>query len=198
MDYIKKVEIMKAAIQAEMIISEDQKQSIEKSVEKGIIDGFLRIEQLLEKEKRVVEPYFFFPVERVQEGFGFWNSGGYNLCDNIGRSAVAAGADGERLKIVRCINERNGKHCLTVVYPGCYIAISIASNRMESDNTSVYRICEFHQIADQYQAKCEKVHQMEPMLTRLNEEDEKMLSRLMGVSNRVAITPNLYKLWELL
>lgn len=190
MNYKKKIEIMKKAIQAELIFPEEQMHC----VEKGIIDGFLRIENLEMTEQRAVEPVVYMPVERIQEGFGFWNSGGYNQEGRIGTSAVAAGADGERLKIVRYLIEQNGRHSLSVVYPGCFIAVSVANDTIESDNTSVYQIVGFQKVDCGFQAKCWKVLQMSPRMSRLSEQEEDMLNRLLAASNRIATSPNLYKL----
>lgn len=190
MNYEKKVEIMKNAILAELLFPEEQMNSIEK----GIIDGFLKIAHLENLERLSMEPAVYIPVERVQEGFGFWNSGGYNPNGRMGSAAVAAGVDGERLKIVRYVSEQNGKHCLAVVYHGCYIAISVAKDTLESDNTSVYQISGFQRSDNGFTAKCFKVFQMSPSMSRLSASDEDKLNRLIGVSNRIATSVNLVKL----
>ena len=136
----------------------------------------------------------YFPVERVQEGFAFWNSGGFNTRGNIGRSAVAAGLEGERLKLVRYKSEYNGKHSLAVVYPGCFLAVSVANNTLESDNTMVYQVLGFIRQENEYQAKCKKVFQMEPKRSLLTEGQEERLERIIGVANRIAVSPNLRRL----
>lgn len=190
MKYEKRIEILLAAVQVEMELSE----RLIDGIRKGLIDGFLRIERLETEEKRAVDTSFYVPVERIKEGFGFWNSGGYNTDGYIGNSAVAAGLDGEKLRQVRYINERNGRHSLAVVYPGCYVAVGIARNMMECDNVSVYQIHEFVWRDEMFQARCRKVMQMDPRVSFLTEEQEKRLARLIGLANKIAIAPNLYKL----
>lgn len=190
MKYERNLEIMMAAIQAETGRSEEELREIRG----GIIDGFLRIERLKAEEERALDRWCYFPVERVQEGFAFWNSGGFNTRGNIGRSAVAAGLEGERLKLVRYKSEYNGKHSLAVVYPGCFLAVSVANNTLESDNTMVYQILGFIRQENGYQAKCKKVFQMEPKRSLLTEGQEERLERIIGVANRIAISPNLRRL----
>ncbi len=187
MVYQKKIEIMKAAVRAEI-----GNEVPEELLEKGIIDGFLRIEQLDSMERRAAAPYFYFPVERVQEGFAFWNSGGFDRFS--GKSAVAAGADGEKLRLVRYKNEKNGNHSLSIIYPGCFLAMSSARDVMESYNTIVYRVISFEIAAQGYVAKCQKVLQIDPYYSALDREQENRLQRLIKVSNRIATTPDLYKL----
>lgn len=190
MKYEKRIEILLAAIRTETEMSD----KLLESIKKGLIDGFLRIERLETEEKRAVDSSYYFEVERIQEGFGFWNSGGYNTAEYIGSSAVAAGLDGEKLRQVRYQHERNGKHSLAVVYPGCYVAIGIARDTFESDNVSVYQIQSFTQRDEKYQARCKKVLQMEPRMSWLTEEQEERLNRLICLANKVATTPDLYKL----
>lgn len=179
-----------AALQAETGRSEEEL----KEIRGGIIDGFLRIERLKVEEERALDRYCYFPVERVQEGFAFWNFGGFNTQGNIGRSVVAAGMEGERLKLVRYKAEYNGKHSLAVVYPGCFLAVSVANNTLESDNTKVYQILGFIRQEKGYQARCKKVFQMEPKSSLLTKEQEERLERIIGVANRIAISPNLRRL----
>lgn len=190
MKYEKKIEIILAAIRTETELSD---KLIDK-IRKGLIDGFLRIEHLETEEKRAVDFSYYFDVERIQEGYGFWNSGGYNTAGCIGSSAVAAGLDGEKLRQVRYLQERNGRHSLAVVYPGCYVAVSIARDTLECDNVSVYQIQGFSWHDGKYQARCKKVLQMDPWMSWLSEEQEERISRLIDLANKIAITPNLFKL----
>lgn len=190
MKYEKRIEILMAAIRTETDLSD----KLAAAVQKGLIDGFLRIERLETEEKRAVDTSCYFDVERIQEGFGFWNSGGYNTAGYIGSSAVAAGLDGEKLRQVRYLQERNGRHSLAVVYPGCYIAVGVARDTMECDNVSVYQIQSFSWHDGKCQARCRKVLQMDPKISWLSEEQEERLRRLISLANKVAITPNLFKL----
>lgn len=194
MKYERNLQIMMAAIQAETDLSAEQL----KFIRTALIDGFLRIEQLDAETKRAGDPCRYFPVERVQEGFGFWNSGGFNTKGDIGYSAVAAGLDGEKLRLVRYLSEINGRHALSVVYPGCFIAMATARNTMECENISVYQIIGFAFRGGCYQARGKKVWQDIPRMSRLGEEQESRLARLIGLANRIAITPNMDKLRNLI
>ena len=193
MKYEKNLQIMMAAIQAETELSAEQLNSIRMA----LIDGFLRIERLEAETKRATDPHRYFSVERIQEGFGFWNSGGFNTKGDIGYAAVAAGLDGERLRLVRYLSECNGRHSLSVVYPGCYIATATADNTMECRNAVVYQITGFAFRDGGCQARCRKVWQESPHMSRLSDEQESRLARLIGTVNRIAITPNIEKLRNL-
>lgn len=120
MDYAQKLEIMAAAITAETAMNMDA------NLEKGVLDGLRRIEEMEKKEKEALDPLVSFCVEHIQEGYGIWNSGGYDEKKRYGTSTVAAGPEGERLRLVHYEKKVNGNHSLAVIYPGCYIAQSVA------------------------------------------------------------------------
>ena len=107
MTYERKIDIMVAAFCA---AQGDQGEAWEAGIRKGLIDGFLRIRRLEMAEGAVEARCCFFPVERIQEGFGIWNSGGYDSRHGLGRSVAAAGMDGEKLRQIRYVAERNGRH----------------------------------------------------------------------------------------
>ncbi len=190
MDNEKKLEIMTAALQAGAWLAPEQADAFRE----GLLDGFMRIDRLQKEEERALCRSRSFPVERVQEGFAFWNFGGYDLDKSFGQAEVAAGLDGERLKLVRYLAERNGRHSLAVVYPGCFLAVSEARGLLEADHTSIYQITGFTKEEKGYRARTRRIFQMEPRRSLLTEEQEDRLERLLGVANRIAITPNLYKL----
>lgn len=192
MNYERQLQIMCAAVMARMDFSE----SVLREIKKGILDGVLRIERVKLEEKRAKESYYYFAVEHIQEGFGIWNSGGFDLITNTGRSVVAAGLDGERLRVVRHMTETNGRHTLAVIYQGCYIVKTHAENYMESDNTFVFRVENFSTIDGVWKAKCSLVFRLEPRLSRLTETQEARIWNAVQVSNRIAISPNLTRLKE--
>lgn len=134
MNYEQRMKIIAAAIAAETAVT------IDKNLEKGILDGFYRIDSIEKQEQKALDPLMPFHVERIQEGYGIWNSGGYDEQRRLGKSIVAAGPDGERLRQVRYKKEVNGDHSLAVIYPGCYIAQSVAFDYYESNDTTVYRV----------------------------------------------------------
>ena len=95
MTYERKIDIMVAAFCA---AQGDRGEAWEAGIRKGLIDGFLRIRRLEMAEGAAEARCCFFPVERIQEGFGIWNSGGYDSRHGLGRSVAAAGMDGEKLR----------------------------------------------------------------------------------------------------
>ncbi|MFR8778186.1 MAG: hypothetical protein ACLVF9_05835 [Enterocloster sp.] len=113
----------------------------------------------------------------------------------IGRSVAAAGMDGEKLRQIRYVAERNGRHSLAVVYPGCYIAVSVSRDMHDPASIAVYRVEGFQETEPGvYQARAARVYQMEPYYSSLSEAQEKRLERLIRVSVWIATTPDLYKL----
>ena len=160
MTYERKIDIMVAAFCA---AQGDQGEAWEAGIRKGLIDGFLRIRRLEMAEGAAEARCCFFPVERIQEGFGIWNSGGYDSRHGIGRSVAAAGMDGEKLRQIRYVAERNGRHSLAVVYPGCYIAVSVSRDMHDPASIAVYRVEGFQETEPGvYQARAARVYQMEP------------------------------------
>lgn len=137
MTYERKIDIMVAAFCA---AQGDRGEAWEAGIRKGLIDGFLRIRRLEMAEGAAEARCCFFPVERIQEGFGIWNSGGYDSRHGLGRSVAAAGMDGEKLRQIRYVAERNGRHSLAVVYPGCYIAVSVSRDMHDPASIAVYRV----------------------------------------------------------
>ena len=190
MKYEKNLEIMMAAIQAETGYPDDQLRMIRG----GVIDGFLRIERMEIENKRALDPVRCFPVERVQEGYGIWNNGGFDVDRGVGKATVAAGADGEKLRIVRYCTTKNEDHSLSVIYPGCYIASAMASDPLMSDCIKVYQVISFVYRDVGWAARCRKVLQTDPRMTLLSDDQEDRLARLLTVANRIALTPNLTKL----
>ena len=64
MDYAQKLEIMTAAIMTETAMNMDA------NLEKGVLDGLRRIEEMEKKEKEALDPLVSFCVEYIQEGYG--------------------------------------------------------------------------------------------------------------------------------
>ena len=190
MNYEQRMKIIAAAIAAETAVT------IDKNLEKGILDGFYRIDSIEKQEQKALDPLMPFHVERIQEGYGIWNSGGYDEQRRLGKSIVAAGPDGERLRQVRYKKEVNGDHSLAVIYPGCYIAQSVAFDYFESSDTIVYQVVSISQRNGSYQADCRKVLRINPRMSRLSKKKEERLMRLVRISNQIAIAPNLIRIKE--
>lgn len=77
MNYEQRMKIIAAAIAAETAVT------IDKNLEKGILDGFYRIDSIEKQEQKALDPLMPFHVERIQEGYGIWNSGGYESRDGL-------------------------------------------------------------------------------------------------------------------
>ena len=103
--------------------------------------------------------------------------------------------DAMTLQQIRYVAERNGRHSLAVVYPGCYIAVSVSRDMHDPASIAVYRVEGFQETEPGvYQARATRVYQMEPYYSSLSEAQEKRLERLIRVSVWIATTPDLYKL----
>lgn len=190
MNYDQKVKIIAAAVAAETAVI------VDKNLENGILEGLIKTELMEKEEKKALDPLTSIRVFHIQEGYGVWNSGGYDEQRRLGKSIVAAGPDGERLRQVRYKREVNGEHSLAVIYPGCYIAQSVAFDYYESNDTTVYRIEQIRTQNEWCLADCRKVLRINPWMSKLTEEEEKRLERLLKVSNQIAIAPNLARLKE--
>ena len=90
----------------------------------------------------------------------------------------------------------NGNHSLAVIYPGCYIAQSVAFDYFESSDTIVYQVVSISQRNGSYQADCRKVLRINPRMSRLSKKKEERLMRLVRISNQIAIAPNLIRIKE--
>ena len=192
MTYERKIDIMVAAF---CTVQGDQGEVWEAGIRKSLLDGFLRIRKLEMAEGAAEARCCFFPVERIQEGFGIWNRGGYDSRRGFGQSVAAAGMDGEKLRQIRYVAERNGRHSLAVVYPGCYLAVCISRDMHDPNSIAVYRVEGFQETeSGVYQARAAKVYQMDPYYSSLSEAQEKCLDRLIRVSVWIATTPDLYRL----
>lgn len=190
MDHKEKIKIIIAAITAETSVD------IDDNFKRGISNGLIRVNVLEKAEKEAMEPMTEFRVEHIQEGYGIWNAGGYDEKKRLGQSIVAAGPDGEKLRQVRYKKEVNGLHSLAVIYPGCYLAKSIAFDYYESADTIVYRVERVGVKNEIYLAECRKVLRINPRMSKLTETEEERLKRLIRISNQIAITPNLVRLKE--
>lgn len=61
------------------------------------------------------------PILKGNGDYGYWAYGGYNPDKDKGQFRIAVSPCGEPLKEVRRLREPNGRHVLSLVYPGCYI-----------------------------------------------------------------------------
>ena len=144
-------------IQGEMALKELDLQT----VQRALIDGFLRIAQAENLEQKAHEAldleqcpkcggilqekelcechYQKFSVCRIQEGYGYWVTGGFDTKKHRGIFRLPTSPDGEPLKEVARLKEVNGRHALQVVYPGCYI-IQAVCPEAPVINTHLFRI----------------------------------------------------------
>jgi hypothetical protein len=74
---------------------------------------------------------FDVPVYPVLEGFALQECGGYDTKRlHYGASHKAWGRDGNQLKVLANYREKNGRHQKVVVYPGCYVFISVSRDML--------------------------------------------------------------------
>jgi len=143
MNYKEKVDVLMKSIREVVQCTEQQ----EGEIQKALVDGFLRIVQaevLEEKISMILHPArcpecgeklppdgvcdckrTHYPVVPIQEGYGFWANGGYDRSRRRGAFQIAVSPDGEPLKEAGRMQEVNGRHVLSIVYPGCYILCAI-------------------------------------------------------------------------
>ena len=114
-----KIAALMAAINDNIILGDAEKSV----VASALVEGFIRILEVEDAERKAQQPHCYFPVEfSPAEGFSLWNSGGFRGSEGKGTSLVSVGVDGKHTRILRTKVEVNGRHQLTTVYPGCYIA----------------------------------------------------------------------------
>ncbi len=63
----------------------------------------------------------YFKAERIFKNVGYWAFGGYDPKKDRGYFQIAVSPKGEPLKEYQHMREKNGRHVLNLVYPGCYI-----------------------------------------------------------------------------
>lgn len=200
MKYEQKIKVLMDCIQSEIALKEE----VQQAVQRGLIDGFLRIAQAEELEQRaqeVLEPercpkcggmqqetslcechYHKFPVCRIQEGYGYWVAGGYDTKNHRGVFKLPASPDGEPLKEVAKLKEVNGRHTLQVVYPGCYI-IQVVCPEAPVLNTHLFRIKRIDRETNH--AICERVD-----LSQMTDGERARIDKAMEVARTGCTTFN--------
>ena len=123
-------------------------------------------------------------VEQILKGhkdYGYWASGGYDTDKRSGCFQIAVSPEGEPLKEVRRLREPNGRHVLSLVYPGCYILQALCSNPPVID-MEFYRIKEIN--SESGEAVCERV--LEEDFTQCQYDK---LASVMNIARMECITP---------
>lgn len=187
MDMLSKVKILMGHIRNEVNLEEQQDLQIQEVLK----EGMLRIQEIEQAELAAEEQSFDVPVERVTEGFALWERGGYDTRTGRGSSMLAAGIGGEKLRRIRTVSERNGRHNLVVVYQGCYIAEAKSFGGVHVPMLAVYMITKFIKKESGYFARCVRVYRRDPPLCRVPEGE---IAKLAGAAGDVSVTPNMYRL----
>lgn len=189
MDNQKRVEILMAAISDSLVLQAEERQA----VEFALYEGISHIIKLEHEEKIALDPVKLFEVEKVLEGFGFWNRGGFDRQINRGQALVAAGRDGNKLKIIRAMKERNGRHLLGVLYPGCYIAEAFSVDQIGMPTVSVYQVERFVLFEGKSMAEGRRIYRSQPHLCKIPKEE--FLYNLIGITGDLAIAANAYDVY---
>lgn len=186
MEQEKKLEILMGYIIDSLQVDENQKKAIRAAMQEGL----MKIQSIEQAEKAAVERYYDFSVEKVQEGFAFWNRGGFDRRLDRGSAMLAVGLGGEKLRKLRMMREKNGRHSLAVVYPGCYIS-EAKSVSIVVPMLVVYQIIRFAVSDDGYIARCRLVWQDTSNICKVRKQD---ISELIEATGNVSLTPELYRL----
>ena len=157
------------------------------TIESALAEGFIKILMVEDAEKRALHPFTYCPVELItDEGFAMWNTGGFDVIKNRGEARICAGIDGVHTKVIRVAHETNGKHLLTMVYPGCYVITAEAFDSISSAVVRIYQIHGFSNGRDgSFLARCLKVS---------NELKEQRLKELISLCGNMAGSANLKRM----
>ena len=188
MTHQKKINILRASVNDNIVLPEDQRRALEA----GLVEGFIKILEAEDAEKRAEQPYKYFSAElRPFEGFGIWNEGGFDTQKNKGHALLCIGINGEHTRILQKANTVNGHHLLTAAYPGCYVMAAATRDILQTPAVIVYQIVGFTGNAEKCEAKCLKVHNTQGMQSRLPEEILPQIENMMQLCREMACAPNL-------
>lgn len=126
-----------------------------------------------------------FKIDQILKGhgdYGYWAFGGYDREKQWGRFQIAVSPEGEPLKEVRRLREENGRHVLSLVYPGCYILQAFCSAPPVIGLT-VFKIKELDCGAEE--AVCERVPEED-----LTQRQYDRLTPAMDLARRECVTPH--------
>lgn len=179
-----KISALMAAINDNIVLPDDEK----KVISSALVEGFIRILEVEEAEKKAQQPHTYFPVEFFPgEGFCFWCSGGWSASSGKGESLISVGIGGSHTRILRARQEVNGRHQLVTVYPGCYIGHGKVTGTLDNPCIQIYQIIGFSRSENGYQAKCRKVLQT---ISDLDPEMQQRFGILLNTCRSVAMSQN--------
>ena len=177
-----KISALMAAINDNIVLGEEEK----KVISSALVEGFIRILEVEDAEKRAQQPHAYFPVEfRAGDGFCFWCAGGWSTVSGKGESWISVGIDGNHTRILKTMSEVNGRHQLTAVYPGCYIGHARTADPIASPVIDIYQIVGFVRGERGYQAKCRRVLQT---VNDLDPDRQQLFGLLISVCRNVAMS----------
>ena len=179
-----KIAALMAAINDNIILGDAEKSV----VASALVEGFIRILEVEDAERKAQQPHCYFPVEfSPAEGFSLWNSGGFRGSEGKGTSLVSVGVDGKHTRILRTKVEVNGRHQLTTVYPGCYIAEGKTVDPLSSPVITIYQILGFSRSETGFQARCSRILRT---VDNLEEDKRERFGLLISVCRELCITQN--------
>ena len=187
MTHEEKISILSARIEANIHLTPDQMELVRKS----LLEGHQKIAGIESEFRRASEPYVYFPVELVKEGFVFWNCGGYQWDKKMGHGLMAAGHNVTELKVLRTMKEANGRHTQVLLYQGCFICeFTIFGNGKE--DYRIYQVISLVGHPDGCRAKCQRLVTSTPSThdSVMSVEEERRFSGLVEAAKSVAAKEN--------
>lgn len=201
MRYQEKINVLLEAIKRTVSFPDITLQEIERA----LIDGCLRIAQAEQMEKKitaVLNPEFCkecgaelypgkicdcqrpnFAVEYMEEyGYGMWSYGGFECSRNCGSFRMAITPGGAASKEVARLKEKNGRHALNIIYPGCYILQAVCRHAPAID-VEIYRVMSIN--SKSLRAVCEVVR-----MENMQQKELDKLRRAIDVAMENCIEPN--------
>lgn len=182
-----KISILSSRIEANIHLTPEQMEL----VINALLEGYQKIAVIESEFRRAAEPYVYFPVELVKEGFAFWNCGGYQWEKKMGHALMAAGHNVTELKVLRTMREPNGRHTQVLLYQGCFICEFTIYGNGEEDYR-IYQVISLVGHPDGCRAKCQRLITSTPSShdSVMTDEEERRFSGLIGASMSVATKEN--------
>ncbi len=186
----KEIEVLAGYVNDWLQVVDNAEERME-AVRIAIAEGMDRVERVEREERAALERCVDIPVEKVQEGFALWQAGGFEGQQGRGTALMAVGLGGEKLRRLRRVKERVGKHSLVVVYHGCYIAQAISVD-IEVPMLAVYQLMRFVAADGRYAARCRMVWRQHPAVCRLSRPEE--IAGLLDAAYEASLMTELYRL----
>ena len=123
-------------------------------------------EESEQKERFTAHKTVVFKLQRILEGSGMWSYGGFDTGKQRGQFLLPVSPEGETLREVARLREENGRHTLSIVYPGCYVVHAICPQAPEI-YVYVYKMKEIDRQREEGIAVPWSLRNQEPDITRM-------------------------------